>query len=78
MRVSTLSERGPDDVELGVAYASVEGVNETSFQQCLEALEDKARALAATALIGLQLVQSQFQWNQRTSLLATAIRERGV
>ncbi len=78
MRVSTLSERGPDDVELGVAYASVEGVNETSFQECLEALEDKARALGATALIGLQLVQSQFQWNQRTSLLATAIRDRGV
>jgi hypothetical protein len=24
----------------------------------------------------LQLVQSQFQWNQRTSLLATAVKER--
>ena len=38
---------------------------------------------AATAVVGglitvaLQLVQSQFQWNQRTSLLATAIKEVG-
>ena len=77
MRVSTLSERGPDAIELGVAYASVEGVNETSFQECLEELTHKAHALGATALIGLQLVQSQFQWNQRTSLLATAIKEPG-
>ena len=75
MRVSTANDRGRDDVELGVAYASVEGVNETSFQECLEELTHKAHALGATALIGLQLVQSQFQWNQRTSLLATAIKE---
>jgi len=31
----------------------------------------------ARELIGMQLVQSQFQWNQRTSLLATAIKEAG-
>jgi uncharacterized protein YbjQ (UPF0145 family) len=37
-------------------------------------LSERRRALGATALIGLQLVQSQFQWNQRTSLLATAIQ----
>ncbi len=37
----------------------------------------KAEALGATALLGLQLVQSQFQWNQRTSLLATAVKEAG-
>ena len=77
MRVSTLSERAPGDAELGVVYASVEGVNEHSFQECLEELTHKAHALGATALIGLQLVQSQFQWNQRTSLLATAIKEAG-
>jgi uncharacterized protein YbjQ (UPF0145 family) len=77
MRVSTLSDRAPGDVELGVVYASVEGVNENSFQECLEELTHKAQGLGATALIGLQLVQSQFQWNQRTSLLATAIKEAG-
>jgi uncharacterized protein YbjQ (UPF0145 family) len=75
MRISTLGELAPGDVELGVAYASVEGVNEHSFEECLEELIHKAKALGATALIGLQLVQSQFQWNQRTSLLATAIKE---
>jgi uncharacterized protein YbjQ (UPF0145 family) len=74
MRVSTLSEREAGDVELGVVYASVEGVNETSYGECLEELIHKAEALGATALIGMQLVQSQFQWNQRTSLLATAIK----
>ena len=77
MRVSTLSDRAPGDVELGVVYASVEGVNENSFQECLDELTHKPQGLGATALIGLQLVQSQFQWNQRTSLLATAIKETG-
>jgi uncharacterized protein YbjQ (UPF0145 family) len=75
MRVSSLNTLGAGEVELGVVYASVEGVNETSFQECLEELTHKAEALGATALIALQLVQSQFQWNQRTSLLATAIKE---
>jgi uncharacterized protein YbjQ (UPF0145 family) len=73
MRVSTLGVLAPDEIELGVLYASVEGVNDGSYQECLEELTHKAHALGATALIGLQLVQSQFQWNQRTSLLATAI-----
>jgi uncharacterized protein YbjQ (UPF0145 family) len=75
MRVSSLNTLGAGEVELGVVYASVEGVNENSFQECLEELTHKAHALGATALIALQLVQSQFQWNQRTSLLATAIKE---
>jgi uncharacterized protein YbjQ (UPF0145 family) len=75
MRVSTLSELTIGDVEIGVAYASIERVNETSFHECLEELIHRAKAQGATALVGLQLVQSQFQWNQRTSLLATAIRE---
>jgi uncharacterized protein YbjQ (UPF0145 family) len=75
MRVSTLGHRAPNEFELGVVYASVEGVNETSYHECLEELTHKAHALGATALIGLQLVQSQFQWNQRTSLLGTAIKE---
>jgi uncharacterized protein YbjQ (UPF0145 family) len=75
MRVSSLNTLGAGEVELGVVYASVEGVNENSFQECLEELTHKAEALGATALIALQLVQSQFQWNQRTSLIATAIRK---
>ena len=75
MRISSLNALPVGAVELGVLYASVEGVNENSFQECLEELTHKAHAAGATALIGLQLVQSQFQWNQRTSLLATAIKE---
>lgn len=74
MNVSTLSTLPVGAEELGVVYASVEGVNEDSFEECLAELTHKAQALGATALIGMQLVQSQFQWNQRTSLLATAIR----
>jgi hypothetical protein len=63
----------PNHQELGVVYASVEGVDAASFDEGLHALKQKAAQLGATALVGLQLVQSQFQWNQRTSLLATAI-----
>jgi uncharacterized protein YbjQ (UPF0145 family) len=55
-------------------YASGEGVNDHSFDACMAELTRKAQALGATALIGMQLVQSQFQWNQRTSLLAIAIQ----
>jgi uncharacterized protein YbjQ (UPF0145 family) len=77
MRISSLNTLAPGDVELGVVYASVEGVNENSFQECLEELTHQAQAKGATALIALQLVQSQFQWNQRTSLLATAVKEAG-
>jgi len=74
MRISTLPHLAPGEIELGVLYASVEGVNDHSYQECVEELTHKAHALGATALIGVQLVQSQFQWNQRTSLLATAIK----
>jgi uncharacterized protein YbjQ (UPF0145 family) len=74
MNVSTLPGLPAGARELGVVYASVEGVNERSFDECLAELTHKAHALGATALIGMQLVQSQFQWNQRTSLLATAIQ----
>jgi len=74
MHVSTLPDRPAGAIELGVVYASVEGVNDLSFDECLVELTHKAHALGATALIGMQLVQSQFQWNQRTSLLATAIK----
>ncbi len=77
MRVSTLNTLAPGNVELGVVYASVEGVNEKSYDECIEHLTHKAQALGATALVGMQLVQSQFQWNQRTSLLATAVKEAG-
>ncbi len=75
MRVSSLNTIAPGEVELGVVYASIEGVNENSFHECLEELTQKAAALGATSLIALQLVQSQFQWNQRTSLLATAVKK---
>jgi uncharacterized protein YbjQ (UPF0145 family) len=75
MRISSLNILPAGHDELGVVYASVEGVNEDSFQECLAELIHKAHELGATALIALQLVQSQFQWNQRTSLLATAIKQ---
>ncbi|MEJ0044628.1 MAG: hypothetical protein WDM81_21485 [Rhizomicrobium sp.] len=74
MRVSTLQYKEPSQVELGVVYASVEGVNEKSYDEALHELKEKGAKVGATALIGLQLVQSQFQWNQRTSLIATAIK----
>ena len=74
MSVSTLPGKPAGSIELGVVYASVEGVNDLSFGECLVELTHKAHALGATALIGMQLVQSQFQWNQRTSLLATAVK----
>ncbi len=73
MYVSGLTVLPDGKEEVGVVYASVEGVNEHSFQECLEELTHKAKAMGATGLVALQLVQSQFQWNQRTSLLATAI-----
>ena len=77
MRVSTLPDKASGETEVGVVYASVEGVNDASYDECLHELQRKARALGADALIGMQLVQSQFQWNQRTSLLATAIKSDG-
>jgi len=78
MNVSTLPDRPSGAIELGVVYASVEGVNDHSFDECLAELTHKAHALGATALIGMQLVQSQFQWNQRTSLLATAVKSESA
>ena len=76
MHVSTLNSIPPNHDELGVVYASVEGVNEKSFDECLRELRHRAEVLGATALVGMQLVQSQFQWNQRTSLLATAVKNQ--
>ena len=78
MRVSTLPHLATAETELGVVYASVEGVNDASYDECLHELKEKAERLGASALIGLQLVQSQFQWNQRTSLLATAVKDGGA
>lgn len=75
MRISTLPDLAAGETELGVVYASVEGVNDGSYDECLHELKEKAHALGATGLIGMQLVQSQFQWNQRTSLLATAVKK---
>jgi uncharacterized protein YbjQ (UPF0145 family) len=75
VRISTLAYLPPGAADLGAVYASVEGVNEDSYDECLHELHEKAEKLGANALIGMQLVQSQFQWNQRTSLLATAIKE---
>lgn len=74
MRVSTLPDKAPGETEVGVVYASVEGVNDNSYDECLHELKKKAQILGADALIGMQLVQSQFQWNQRTSLLATGVK----
>jgi uncharacterized protein YbjQ (UPF0145 family) len=58
---------------VSLVYASVEGVDEESIEECLEELKSKAEALEADALVGLQLVQSQFQWDKRTSFIATAV-----
>ena len=74
MRASTLPRLDAGETEIGVVYASVEGVNEKSYDECLHELKEMAEALGATRLTGMQLVQSQFQWNQRTSLLATAVK----
>jgi uncharacterized protein YbjQ (UPF0145 family) len=74
MSVSTLATLPAGATEVGVVYASVEGVNDNSYDECVAELAQKAQALGATAIVGMQLVQSQFQWNQRTSLLATAIK----
>jgi len=74
MNVSTLATPPAGAHEVGVVYASVDGVNERSYDECLAELTHKAHELGATALVGMQLVQSQFQCNQRTSLLATAIK----
>jgi len=76
MRISTIPVVDSGETELGVVYASVEGVNDKSYDECLHELKEKAEALGATRLCGLQLVQSQFQWNQRTSLLATAVKAK--
>jgi uncharacterized protein YbjQ (UPF0145 family) len=76
MRISTINSLAPGAVELGVVYASVEGVNASSYDECLEELTHKAKALGATAIVALQLAQSQFQWNQRTSLMGTAVRDK--
>jgi hypothetical protein len=74
MRISTLSHRNTGGTELGVVFASTEGVNASAFDECLAMLVEKAEAMGATALLGLQVVQSQFQWNPRTSLVATAYK----
>lgn len=72
MCISSLNARPPGREEFGVVYASAEGVNKASYEGYLEKLIHKAHGLGATALVALQLVQSQFRWNQRTSLLASA------
>ena len=74
MRVSTRTHLMPGEVELGVVHATRREAEEDTFQEVLEDLIHRAAELGATGLIGLQLVQSQFQWNQRTSLVATAVR----
>jgi uncharacterized protein YbjQ (UPF0145 family) len=68
--VSTLKNRPNCVVELGVVYASVEGIKDDSFDACLAELTQKAQNLGATSIVGIQLVQSQCH----TSLLATAVK----
>ena len=75
MRISTLNHLANGAAELGVVHVSVEGVNEHSYDECLHELKKRAAALGANALLGVQLVQSQGQWNPRTSLIATAVKE---
>ena len=47
MRISSLSNLAADQTELGVVYASVEGVNEHSYEECLHELKEKGKALGA-------------------------------
>ena len=50
MRISTLPLIGAGETQLGVVYASVEGVNDGSYDECLHELKEKAKALGATGL----------------------------
>jgi hypothetical protein len=52
MRVSTLYRLGDDAIDLGAVYASVEGVSEHSYRECLHELETAATSLDANAVVG--------------------------
>jgi uncharacterized protein YbjQ (UPF0145 family) len=43
-------------------------------REALETLEHKAHALGADAVVGVQIAQSNFQWNARTTLIGTAVK----
>jgi hypothetical protein len=49
MRITTLPERIAGETDLGAVYASVEGVNEHSYDECLHELKEKARRWARRA-----------------------------
>lgn len=62
---------------VGIVHASVEGVEDEAVAAALAELRKRAEELGAGALVALQCVQSQFQWNARTTLLATAVGAGG-
>jgi uncharacterized protein YbjQ (UPF0145 family) len=74
MRISSLTHLEVGEVELGIVYASVEGVNEHDITECMHTITNKAKEMGAAGIIGLQLVQSNFQWSPRTTLMGTAVK----
>jgi hypothetical protein len=72
MCISTLRNLAPGGVELGVVYASVEGVNDESYKECVEELMHYGHKLGATALIGLWSRPSPFS-NPLTQPIAFTI-----
>ena len=65
MRISTLPHPDDGQTELGVVYASIEGVNEKSYDECLHELKEKAKSLGASQLAMPRSVRSARAGNRR-------------
>jgi len=74
---STTTTLAAGQTLLGLVHASVEGVEEESLKQALEVLDGRAVAMGADAIIGIQVAQTNFQWQPRTTLLGTAVKDGG-
>ena len=72
MRLTTLSLAADTSSYVGLVYAVVEGTEEQALKEAVEELEKRAGALGANAVVGIQVAQSNFQWNPRTVLIGTA------
>ncbi|MHB8572202.1 MAG: heavy metal-binding domain-containing protein [Candidatus Dormibacteria bacterium] len=76
MRMTTLPEGGGTHV--GLVHASVEGVDDEAVREALELMERRAHEQGADAVVGIQLAQSNFQWNPRTTVVGTAVKRAGA
>jgi uncharacterized protein YbjQ (UPF0145 family) len=74
MRLTTLSLAADTSTYVGLVYAVVEGTEEEALKEAIEELEKRAESLGANAVIGIQVAQSNFQWNPRTVLLGPAVK----